>query len=379
MDEQALFNTLMAHPMSGWAKPRSMSMPASSAGSRLLWCGIGGSLLPTDALVGALGNRDATARFVPLASPEPIDLQLEPSDQIVFASKSGRTLELWTWIGRLRAMKGWDRLVHAPFAITQDDQNPLAQLAHAEGWPILSIPENVGGRYSAFTSIGTLPLAWMGLRVPEFLGGATSVFAQVQERQGTWGGRVWGMVEAWHQNWLQGIDNWVLLPYANRLEKVGGWWVQLVAESLGKQGPAGVRRGINPIRAIGPQDQHAQLQRWLDGPRNVGVVLVTVANGAPAESSQTPRQCPFPGLGQWGGARILKAQADGTREALEAAGVPVLHWEMEALDEAEMGAFLMAWQLIVSLTGLALELDPFDQPAVEAGKHRTLEKLGLVP
>ncbi len=379
MDELALFNTLMAHPMSGWVKPQMVPMPASSAGCRVLWCGIGGSMLPADALVGALGSPGPLSRFVPLASPEPIDLHLEPSDPPVFASKSGRTLELWTWIGRLRAMQGWDRLEQAPLVITQDDQNPLAQLAHAEGWPILSIPENVGGRYSAFTAIGTLPLAWMGFQVPEFLDGAAKVSAQAQERHGAWGGRVWEMVEAWHHNWLRGIDNWVLLPYANRLEKVGGWWVQLVAESLGKQGSAGVRRGINPLRAIGPQDQHAQLQRWLDGPRNVGVVLVTVGNATPVESSRAPRQCPFQGLDQWGGARILKAQADGTREALEAAGVPVLHWEMKALDEAEMGSFLMAWQLIISLVGLALEIDPFNQPAVEAGKHRTLGKLGLAP
>ena len=379
MDDQALLKRLIAHPMSGWVGPQIGPLPAFSGVSRLLWCGIGGSLLPTDALVGSLGNPDSQSRFVPLASPEPIDLRLESSDQLVFASKSGRTLELWTWIGRLRAMKGWDQLDHAPIVITQDDQNPLAQWARAEGWPILPIPENVGGRYSAFTPIGTLPLAWMGLSASKFLDGATQVFTEVQERRGAWGERVWEMVEAWHQNWLRGIDNWVLLPYANQLEKVGGWWVQLVAESLGKQGLAGVRRGLIPIRAIGPQDQHAQLQRWLDGPRNVGVVLVTGANEVTPEPMQTPGQCPFPGLDQWGGARILKAQADGTREALEAAGVPVLHWELKALNEAEMGAFLMAWQLIVSLVGLTLEVDPFDQPAVEAGKHRTLKKLGLVP
>lgn len=365
--------------MSGWVRPQIGPLPAFNGRSRLLWCGIGGSLLSADALVGALGNSDSQARFVALASPEPIDLRLESSDQLVFASKSGRTLELWTWIGRLRAMKGWDQLDHAPLVITQDDQNPLAQWARAEGLPILPIPENVGGRYSAFTPIGTLPLAWMGLNASAFLDGATKVFAQVRERQGAWGERVWEMVEAWHQHWLHGIDNWVLLPYANRLEKVGGWWVQLVAESLGKQGLAGVRRGIIPIRAIGSQDQHAQLQRWLDGPLNVGVVFVTVANEDAPEFAQTPSQCPFSGLDRWGGPRILKAQADGTREALEAAGVPVLHWELKPLNEAETGAFLMAWQLIVSLVGLTLEVDPFDQPAVEAGKQRTLKKLGLVP
>lgn len=377
MDERALLEQLTAHPMSGWLRPQSVALPPFGAAGRLLWCGIGGSLLPSDALVGALGNSDFQSRFLPLASPEPFPLTLDPSDQLIFASKSGRTLELWTWIGRLRAMKGWAELKHAPIVITQNDGNPLANWAREQDFPMLSIPENVGGRYSAFTPVGTLPLAWMGLDASAFLEGGRAAFLQVQERRGVWGERVWEMVEAWHQNWLGGLDQWVLLPYANRLEKVGAWWVQLVAESLGKQGAAGVRRGVIPIRAIGPQDQHAQLQRWLDGPRNVGVVLVTAANQGRMESAQTPVQCPFPGLDQWGGTRILEAQAEGTREALEAAGVPVLHWVLKALDETEMGAFLMAWQLIVSLTGLRLEVDPFNQPAVEAGKHRTLKKLGL--
>ncbi len=379
MDEQALLKRLTTCPMSGWLVPQKVSLPAVLAESRLLWCGIGGSLLTAQALVGIFGNPGFQSRFVPLASPEPIDLRLDPSDQLVFASKSGRTLELWTWIGRLRAMQGWDRLEHAPLVITQDDHNPLAQWARAEGFMILPIPENVGGRYSAFTPIGTLPLAWMRRSPSEFLDGGAEVLTQVQDQRGPWGGRVWEMVEAWHHHWLRGFDDWVLLPYANRMEAMGGWWVQLVAESLGKQSAAGVRRGFIPIRAIGSQDQHAQLQRWLDGPRNVGVALITVASDAAPGAALMPLQCPFPGLGRWGGPHILKAQADGTREALDAAGVPVLHWELQALDEAEIGAFLMAWQLIVALVGLALEVDPFDQPGVEAGKQRTLKKLGLVP
>ena len=189
--------------------------------------------------------------------------------------------------------------------------------------------------------------------------------------------RVWDMVGAFTGGFLRGTHEWALMPYATPLETVGAWWVQLVAESLGKQAKDGSRRGLTPIRAIGPQDQHAQLQRWLDGPRNIGVVLVTTGNGHPAEPSDPPAQCPFPGLARWSGAEILQAQAEGTREALEGAGIPVVHWHLDALDEASLGAFLMAWQLVVGLSGMALEVDPFDQPAVESGKRLTLLKLGI--
>lgn len=368
---------MVGHPMSGWRVAEDAALPPALAPGRLLWCGIGGSLLPADALIHALAGASLRHRWLPLASPEPNGLHLEPEDQLVFASKSGRTLELWTWIGRLRAQGGWGRWRQAPIAITQDDQNPLAQLARAEGWSLLPIPERVGGRYSAFTAIGTLPLRWAGLDPARFLAGAREVVEQVERGQGVWGTRVWDMVRAFHAGFLLGRDQWVLLPYAMRLETVGAWWVQLVAESLGKQAKDGSRRGLTPIRAIGPQDQHAQLQRWLDGPRNVGVVLVTTGHDHAAGPSDPPSQCPFPGLGRWGGADILRAQAEGTREALEGAGISVLHWHLEALDEASLGAFLMAWQLVVGLSGMALEVDPFDQPAVESGKRRTLLKLGI--
>lgn len=377
MDLDSLMGRLEAHPMSAWQRPERHPLPAVDPAARLLWAGIGGSLLPAAALVDALGRADQQARFVPLDSPEPKDLELQPGDQVVLASKSGRTLELWTWIGRLRALPGWRDLRRAPIAITQDDDNPLARLARAEGWPVLPIPEHVGGRFSAFTAIGTYPLAWLGRDPGRFLEGAHEVRAAFEGGAGPWGSRVRGAVEVWAEGYLRSFDHWVLLPYANALETVGAWWVQLVAESLGKTSPDGIRRGIIPIRAIGPQDQHAQLQRWLDGPRNVGVVLVTVRGGPDATASDEPEVCPFPGLAGMSGRRILQAQADGTREALEAAGVPVLRWELEPLDEHGLGAFLMAWQLIVGLTGMALEVDPFDQPAVEDGKRRTLKMLGL--
>jgi glucose-6-phosphate isomerase len=378
MDPSHLWQKLLAHPMSEWRSPGEESTASLNQEGRLLWCGIGGSLLPADALVNALGDPSQRSRWQPLASPEPFQMALDPSDQLVFASKSGRTLELWTWIGRLRASSGWGRWKCPPIAITQDDANPLAQWARSEGWTVLPIPENVGGRYSAFTAIGSLPLRWMSLDAVAFLKGAARVAQDVAAQQNGWGQRVWNAVEAWQDGYLRGVDQWVLLPYANRLESVGAWWVQLVAESLGKVGQGGIRRGITPIRAIGPQDQHAQLQRWLDGPRNVGVVLVTVGNDDTGEASKSPSLCPFPGLDRWTGSEILRAQAEGTREAIESAGVPVLHWHLDALDESTLGAFLMSWQLIAGLVGLSLELDPFDQPAVEAGKRRTLVKLGMV-
>ena len=374
--DHMLWNALNTHPLSGWMRPESSAEAGVDHSTRLLWCGIGGSWLPSETLVRALGG-DAASRWVPLVSPEPMALDLRSEDQLVFASKSGRTLELWTWIGRLRAMPGWGKWRKAPIVVTQDDGNPLAAWARREGFRVLPFPRDVGGRFSAFTAVGTLPLQWMGRDPNAFLEGAREAVAQAERGDGVWGERVWSTVDAFHQGFLSGVDQWVLLPYAMRMEACGAWWVQLVAESLGKLAKDGVRRGLMPVRAVGSQDQHAQLQRWLDGPRNVGVVLVTMEGAAAGDPGEPPVECPFDGLGRWNGSQILAAQAEGTREALESAGIPVHHWRLPELDERSLGAFLMSWQLIVGLTGFALEIDPFDQPAVEAGKRRTLVRLGL--
>lgn len=377
MNRARLWSDLRAHPLSGWMSPAAQSLPDLGPHTRLLWCGIGGSVLPSQTIVRALGSSSTRQAFVPLQSPEPMALHLESTDRVVLASKSGNTLELWTWIGRLRALGDLSHLKHRPLVITQPDGNPLHRFAQAEGYEVIPFPNTVGGRFSAFTAIGTLPLAWSGGDVNAFLEGGREAVRQTEAGEGLWGTRVWEAVEKLHQGYLQGVQTWAHLPYVQSLDRLGAWWVQLVAESLGKKAKDGTLRALDPVRGQGPMDQHAQLQRWLGGPREVGVFMLTLAGGEGPELLDLPAQCPYPGLGRWRGTEILQAQAEGTLEALQAAGVPTLHWHLDHLDEATLGAYLMSWQLIVGLLGMALEIDPFDQPEVEAGKRRTLAKLGL--
>jgi glucose-6-phosphate isomerase len=329
-------------------------------------------------LVQALGNPRQRQDFITLVGPEVEHGLLRYTDQIVFASKSGRTLETWAWISHLRSRPDWGRWEYPPLVLTQDDGNPLARLARAEGWPLLQLPSDVGGRYSAFTPIGTLPLVWMGRDLRRYFQGARRVAQETRDGHGPWGSRVWMAVEKLLEGYKRGTKTWVLMPYCNRLWALSAWWVQLMAESLGKTAKDGMRVGLTPIQALGPQDQHSQLQRWIGGPKDVGVFLLTM--GGPSEEGYLapPRLCPFPGLGRWKPSQILEAEAEGTQHALADAGLPVIWWQLDSLpNELNLGCIFMAWQLIVALTGLALEVNPFDQPAVEAGKHWTDSLLGL--
>ena len=311
MDIRSYWQAITSHPMGGWRTVAEPDLPALDPDRRLLWCGIGGSLLPSETLVRAFGHDRAFRNWVPLASPEPApDFRLQSSDQLVFASKSGKTLELWTWIARLRALAGFKELAE-PILITQDDGNPLATWGRANGCPILPIPVEVGGRFSAFTPIGTLPLAWMGRDASAFLRGGREVVAQVEADRGPWRDRIAATVDLLLDAHQRGIIEWVLMPYAMRLDSLSAWWVQLIAESLGKVAKDGTRKGFTPIRAVGPVDQHSQLQRWMAGPRNLGVIVMTV-DGTPApEKLAPPPGSPYPGLASLQGADILRAQAVG--------------------------------------------------------------------
>ena len=366
-------------PMSGWLGSFDIPTIPIDPESRLIWCGIGGSLLPGDCLVRILGNETQIQNWISLSSPESLEkFFLRENDQIVFASKSGMTIELWSWLGRLQQLDSWKFLRHKPIVITENKRNPLHLLAQKENWTVVDFPENIGGRYSLFTSIGLLPLVWLGKDRNQFSQSGQGVVKEMDSENGPWFEMIRSISDLWLEEYKKGISDWVLMPYSRQIKYLGGWWTQLVSESLGKKSPDGTPRGITAIRAVGPQDQHAQLQRWLDGPKNVGVIFLSLANQKKNRSlCVQPKNSPYPFLSTHTGDDILRAQIDGTQSSLQEVGVPTYHIEIEALDEAHLGALMMAWQIIVALVGLGLEINPFDQPAIEVGKQKTLDKLRL--
>jgi glucose-6-phosphate isomerase len=170
----------------------------------------------------------------------------------------------------------------------------------------------------------------------------------------------------------RGVDASVLMPYCDRLRRFAHWYVQLWAESLGKNG-----KGTTPIACLGPLDQHSQLQLFMDGPRrHVITVLRQTTMG------QGPRIDPdlaaLAGLDEMAGRAIgdlVAAQTRGVPEALAEAGRPVRMIEFDRLDERTLGALLMHFMLETILAGRLLGVDPFDQPAVELGKTLSRRRL----
>ena len=164
----------------------------------------------------------------------------------------------------------------------------------------------------------------------------------------------------------------VLMPYADRLDRLTFWFRQLWAESLGKGGS-----GSLPANALGPVDQHSQVQLYLDGPDDKLFTLIShatcgVGPKVPASFGADPA------LGfmvERSIGDLVDAEARATRDTLIAHGRPVRHMQLADTDEAIIGALLMHFMLETIISGHLMGVNPFDQPSVEESKVLTRDYL----
>jgi glucose-6-phosphate isomerase len=245
-------------------------------------------------------------------------------------------------------------------------RNGLRELLKPDGVPMLDHDPNVGGRYSVLTNVGLLPAAVAGLDIAAVRAGAAAALAPVlagrppAEVPACVGA---ALATALAQTRGKGIA--VLMAYADRLERMTRWYVQLWAESLGKDG-----KGTTPIGALGPVDQHSQLQLYIGGPRDKLFTVVTVgaAGRGPRMDAKLAALAGEPDFAGKTMGDLIAAQGRATAETLVKNGCPVRTIHLERLDEARLGELLMHFMLETIVAAHLLGVDPFDQPAVEEGK-----------
>ena len=222
----------------------------------------------------------------------------------------------------------------------------------------------VGGRFSVLTNVGLLPAAVCGLdigairRAPPMRSrrcSPTSSPAEVPAAVGA------ALAAA-----LAGSKTIaVMMAYADRLQMFTKWYVQLWAESLGKDG-----KGTTPIGALGPVDQHSQLQLYIAGPRDKLFTIVTAspAGRGPRMTADLAKLAGEPDFAGKTIGDLVAAQGRATAETLAKNGCPVRTIHLERVDERHLGELLMHFMLETIIAAHLLGVDPFDQPAVEEGK-----------
>jgi len=252
-------------------------------------------------------------------------------------------------------------------------KNGLRDLLEPEGVRFLDHNPGVGGRFSVLTNVGLLPAAVLGLDIAAVRKGAADAYDPLRAGSSAKDipaalGAALNIATA-----LEGRNITVTMAYADRLERFTRWWVQLWAESVGKDG-----KGSQPVAAIGPVDQHSQMQLYLGGPNDkLFTVLTTgVAGLGPVMDEKLSKRAGEPGFAGKRIGDLVAAQGRATADTLGRNGRPTRTIHVDKLDERSLGELLMHYMLETILTGYALGVDPFDQPAVEEGKVLAKQYLG---
>ena len=238
---------------------------------------------------------------------------------------------------------------------------------------ILDHDPGIGGRYSALSLVGLLPAMIVGLDPLAVREGAADVLAPVLD--GAPPEFVEPAIGAAISVGLateNRVTTTVVMPYVDRLADFGLWFRQLWAESLGKNG-----KGTNPINALGTVDQHSQLQLYLDGPRDK-MFTVMMLNCAGSGPIVEPSLADDEALGYLSGKSmgdLMDAEQRATAKTLVRNNRPTRIFRLSSLDERMMGALMMHFMLETIIAAHLLNVDPFDQPAVEEGKILTRDYL----
>ncbi len=335
--------------------------------------GIGGSSLGGQALTAL---RKVTTPFVEFHdNPDPFawakalrrfDLK---KTHFIAISKSGGTAEtLMQVLTAADALEklGVEQLKKHFTIITEPHKSALADFADSIGAAKLDHPTGVGGRYSVLTMVGALPGLVMGLNFKQLRAGAQAALEQVLGAR-TPADAPAAIGAALHQALAQNnrLATTVLWPYTDDLAVFGGWWRQLWAESLGKDG-----QGSTPVSVLGPVDQHSQLQLFRDGPGNALFTLVSVDTKGKGPTAPKARANAL-GLKYLAGRKLgdlVDAEARATAQTLFKNGRPVRQIHLAKVDEFHLGALMMHFMLETIIMGKLMGVDPFDQPGVEEGK-----------
>lgn len=299
---------------------------------------------------------------------------------IISISKSGTTTEpaiafrlLKTQLEEQQGKEAAQKLI---VAITDKSRGALRTLATQEGYKTFVIEDNIGGRFSVLSPVGLLPIAVAGYDVRKLVNGA----AEME--------KVCGLNTPFDENpaaiyaatrnelYRQGKKIEILVNYNPKLHFFAEWWKQLYGESEGKE-----HKGIFPAATDFTTDLHSMGQWIQDGERTIFETVISVENTR-HEKIVPFNEANLDGLNFLAGKRIdqVNKMAElGTMLAHVDGGVPNLKISIPALEEYYLGQLIYFFEKACGISGYLLEVNPFDQPGVEAYKKNMfalLEKPG---
>ncbi|MCI9028530.1 MAG: glucose-6-phosphate isomerase [Lawsonibacter sp.] len=315
-----------------------------------------GNGLSTDALlelIELIGDRDFSVNII---------------------SKSGTTTEPAVAFRIFKTMLeekyGRDGARERIYATTDKARGALKGLADAEGYEEFVVPDAVGGRYSVLTAVGLLPIAVAGVDIKALMEGA----CQAMEELSVPGldNPAWQYAAARHALYQAGKRVEILAGYEPRFRFFAEWWKQLYGESEGKDG-----KGLFPASVEFTADLHSMGQYIQEGERLMAETVVKFEPDGQFIIPDDPAN--VDGLNFLSGkpmAFVAEQAMRGTILAHVDGGVPNVLLELPKISERSVGFLIYFFEYVCGLSGHLLEVNPFDQPGVEAYKKNMFALLG---
>jgi glucose-6-phosphate isomerase len=280
-------------------------------------------------------------------------------------SKSGGTTEtmsqLFVVLPMLKARLGRKWKEHL-YVTTDPEAGPLRKFVVEEDLSSFDVPPKLGGRFSVLSAVGLFPAACLGLDIEGILDGARAMARQcagtdLDENPAYKNSAIDEIMST-----KKGKKISVLMSYADRLSLLADWYVQLFAESLGKDG-----KGMTPLKAVGSTDQHSQIQLFMEGPNDKLITII----GLDEFSRSVPVMQVMTGFEQLQGhdlGKILNVLRDASSQALVANHRPVIGLTIPQVTPQAIGELFMFYEISTAFSGAMMGVNPFDQPGVELGK-----------
>jgi glucose-6-phosphate isomerase len=298
-------------------------------------------------------------------------------------SKSGETAETAAQFILFRDLmqKRLGKKYHEHIIATTDPKSgTLRQIADQEGFRTLEVPEGVGGRFSVFSAVGLFSSAMCGIDIDAMLEGARDMDKRVKDAD--LAKNPAAMLAAIHHALLaKGKSISVMMPYATSLYSLADWYRQLWAESLGKR--HGLKRkdiftGQTPVKALGTTDQHSQVQLYREGPNDKIITFLEVdrfENKLTIPTSlKNVKALEY--LADANFQTLINSEKLGTEYALLESRRPTTTVLLPRISAETVGQFIYLYEVATSYMGGLLEIDTYDQPAVQLGKDATYALMG---
>jgi glucose-6-phosphate isomerase len=344
--------------------------------------GIGGSYLGARAVIGALSHSFPSllkSKYHQILyaghnicedyMSDLLEVLDNSNYSIIVISKSGTTTEpaiafrilkdhLERKVGKAVAA---DRII----AVTDKSKGALRSLAELNGYETFVIPDNIGGRYSVLTPVGLLPIAVSGLDIRTLVKGAKAMEEASRHNKNAATNPVL-MYAASRNLILQGgrpVE--ILAGFTPGLHYLSEWWKQLYGESEGKEA-----KGIFPASADLTTDLHSLGQYIQEGQRILFETMISVKSPRKKLTISTEKE-DSDQLNYLAGKRLSEVNYSaelGTVLAHNDGNVPVITLNVPGLDEYYTGQLIYFFELACAISGYILDVNPFDQPGVEAYK-----------